>query len=115
MTKADIVASIADKTGLTKKEVASVVNQFFTEVKDSLIGHKHIEIRGFGTFKVVERKVIGLYAILFFLLLVIVIVVIIFVFYLREKYGGKWGNLYKKWRPAILKLEFHQCLLVDEI
>jgi nucleoid DNA-binding protein len=56
MTKADIVASIADKTGLTKKEVASVVNQFFTEVKGSLINHKHIEIRGFGTFKVVERN-----------------------------------------------------------
>ena len=56
MTKADIVASIADKTGLTKKEVASVVNQFFAEVKDSLISHKHIEIRGFGTFKVVERN-----------------------------------------------------------
>ena len=31
MTKADIVSSIAETTGLTKKEVATVVNQFFAE------------------------------------------------------------------------------------
>jgi len=56
MTKADIVANISDETGLTKKEVASVVNQFFSEVREALFDHEHIEIRGFGTFKVVERN-----------------------------------------------------------
>jgi len=56
MTKADIVASIADKTGLTKKEVAFVVNRFFEEVKDAMFSKEHIEIRGFGPFKVVERN-----------------------------------------------------------
>ncbi len=56
MTKADIVASIADKTGLTKKEVAFVVNSFFEEVKEAMYAREHIEIRGFGTFKVVQRN-----------------------------------------------------------
>jgi len=56
MTKADIVSSIADTTGLTKKEVATVVNQFFAEVKKALAGGEHIEVRGFGTFKVVKRN-----------------------------------------------------------
>jgi nucleoid DNA-binding protein len=56
MTKADVVSHISDETGLTKKEVASVVNQFFAEVREALFDHEHIEIRGFGTFKVVERN-----------------------------------------------------------
>jgi nucleoid DNA-binding protein len=56
MTKADIVTSIAETTGLTKKEVATVVNQFFTEVKKALAHGEHIEVRGFGTFKVVKRN-----------------------------------------------------------
>ncbi len=56
MTKADIVANISDETGLTKKEVASVVNRFFEEVREALYKQEHIEIRGFGTFKVVERN-----------------------------------------------------------
>ncbi len=56
MTKADIVGRISDETGLSKKEVASAVNQFFEEVRTALYDHDHIEIRGFGTFKVVKRN-----------------------------------------------------------
>ncbi|NLP06497.1 integration host factor subunit beta [Candidatus Fermentibacteria bacterium] len=56
MTKADIVSNIADSTGLTKKEVATVVNQFFAQVKKALSDGEHIEVRGFGTFKVVKRN-----------------------------------------------------------
>ncbi len=56
MTKAEIVSNIAESTGLTKKEVATVVNNFFAEVKKALAAKEHIEIRGFGTFKVVSRN-----------------------------------------------------------
>ncbi len=56
MTKADIVANVSETTGLTKKEVATVVNQFLVEVEKAMVSHKHIEIRGFGTFKVVHRN-----------------------------------------------------------
>ncbi len=56
MTKADIVEDIAQKTGLTKKEVAETVDLFLTRIGDLLVDGRHLEIRGFGTFKVKERK-----------------------------------------------------------
>jgi nucleoid DNA-binding protein len=56
MTKADIVDEIAERTGLTKKDVADTVDQFLDAVSRALAGGKHIEIRGFGTFKVKDRK-----------------------------------------------------------
>ncbi len=56
MTKADIVEDIAQKTGLTKKEVAETVDLFLVKIGDLLVEGRHLEIRGFGTFKVKERK-----------------------------------------------------------
>ena len=56
MTKADLVDEIADRTGLTKKDVAETVDEFLSAVGRALVAGKHIEIRGFGTFKVRTRK-----------------------------------------------------------
>jgi nucleoid DNA-binding protein len=56
MTKADIVDQIADRTGLTKKDVADTVDKFLEAVGRALANGQHIEIRGFGTFKVKDRK-----------------------------------------------------------
>lgn len=56
MTKADLVEGVASKTGLTKTDVAVVVDTFLDAIKDALEGGKNIEIRGFGTFKVKLRK-----------------------------------------------------------
>jgi len=58
MTKADLVQLAADAVGpgVTKKDCALVVDAFLNAVKDALAEHKNIEIRGFGTFKVRERK-----------------------------------------------------------
>lgn len=56
MTKADLVDEIAQITGLTKKDVAQTVDEFLEGVCRALINGKHIEIRGFGTFKVKQRK-----------------------------------------------------------
>ena len=56
MTKADIVDQIADRTGLTKKDVADTVDGFLDAVSKALGRGQHIEIRGFGTFKVKDRK-----------------------------------------------------------
>ncbi len=55
MTKADIVNQIAESTGLTKTDTAAVVEQFLRSVISALQQGDHIEIRGFGTFKVVTR------------------------------------------------------------
>ncbi len=56
MTKADIVETIAEKTGFTAKDVKIMVEQFLDEVKNCLSSDKHLEIRGFGTFKVKNHK-----------------------------------------------------------
>jgi nucleoid DNA-binding protein len=56
MTKADVVELIAEKTGFTAKDVKVVVEQFLEEVKTCLQKNKHLEIRGFGTFKVKNHK-----------------------------------------------------------
>ncbi len=58
MTKADLVqlASESIGPGITKKDCAIVVDAFLGAIKDAMAEHKNIEIRGFGTFKVRERK-----------------------------------------------------------
>ena len=56
MTKADLVERVAEKTGLTRTDVAVVVDSFLDTVKKSLESGHNIEIRGFGTFKVKLRK-----------------------------------------------------------
>ena len=58
MTKADLVqiASDAIGPGVTKKDCAVVVDAFLDAIKNAMAEHKNIEIRGFGTFKVRERK-----------------------------------------------------------
>lgn len=55
MTKSDIVDIISTNTGLSKVETEAVVRGFLETVIDSLKRGETIELRGFGTFKVVER------------------------------------------------------------
>lgn len=55
MTKADIVGIIAGNTGLTRTEVDTVIRGFFETVIEALKRDETIELRGFGTFKVVKR------------------------------------------------------------
>ncbi len=56
MTKADLVKTISQETGIIRKDVAIVVDTFLDAVKDSMKEGHHIEIRGFGTFKLKIRK-----------------------------------------------------------
>jgi len=55
MTKADIVAKIAEETGLEKSEVQKTVESFMTAVKDSLTSGENVYLRGFGSFIVKKR------------------------------------------------------------
>ena len=55
VTKADIVNQIAEATGLTKTDTSAVVEGLLTSVISAMRRGEHIEIRGFGTFKVVDR------------------------------------------------------------
>ena len=56
MTKQDIVEDISLRTGLTKKEVGEALELFLSRIGEALADGNHLEIRGFGTFKVKERK-----------------------------------------------------------
>lgn len=58
MTKADLVEQVYEAIGpgVTKKDCAAVVEAFLNAVKQALSSGEHIEIRGFGTFKVRDRK-----------------------------------------------------------
>jgi integration host factor subunit beta len=55
-TKADIVDSVYQKTGMDRKEVRKILDIFIDEIKDALIKRIPIELRGFGTFEVKIRK-----------------------------------------------------------
>ena len=55
MTKADIVSKIAKGTGVERRDTEKVVEGILESVIDALQKGEHIEIRGFGTFKVVTR------------------------------------------------------------
>jgi len=56
LTKAEIVEQISEKLGLTKKDIARVVDLFFEIVKQGMKKEEHIELRGFGTFEVKTRE-----------------------------------------------------------
>ena len=55
MTKAEIVASIAKKTGLDNEAVLTVVEQCMNSVKDSLQEGEPVYLRGFGSFIIKTR------------------------------------------------------------
>lgn len=50
MTKADVIADIASKTGIEKKDVSETLENFFEVVKENLSKQENIYIRGFGSF-----------------------------------------------------------------
>ena len=58
MTKADLVEQVHEAIGpgVTKKDCAAVVDAFLNAIKQAIAEGEHIEIRGFGTFKVRERR-----------------------------------------------------------
>ena len=55
MTKADIVADIAEGTGLERVEALKAVEAFMTSIKSSLANGQNVYLRGFGSF-VVKRR-----------------------------------------------------------
>lgn len=55
VTKAQIVDRIAAATGLTKMETEAVVDGFVQTVLEAVAAGERVELRGFGTFRAVER------------------------------------------------------------
>jgi integration host factor subunit beta len=55
-TKADIIDSIYNKTGINRKDIRVVVDLLIDEIKTALVNQRVIELRGFGTFEIKIRK-----------------------------------------------------------
>ncbi|MFT4684090.1 MAG: DNA-binding protein HU-beta [Urechidicola sp.] len=55
MTKAEIVSSISEKSGIEKGDVLATVEAFMDDVKGSLEKGENVYLRGFGSFIIKKR------------------------------------------------------------
>ncbi|MBC8532602.1 HU family DNA-binding protein [Yeguia hominis] len=56
MNKTELIAMVAQKTAVSKKEADSVVNAVFDSIMESLAKDEKVQIVGFGTFEVRHRS-----------------------------------------------------------
>ncbi len=55
MTKAELVALVADKAGLTKKDSEKAVKATFEAITDALVKGEKVQVVGFGSFEAKHR------------------------------------------------------------
>ena len=55
MNKTELVAAMADKAGLTKKDAEAALKAFTDVVSDELKKGEKVQLVGFGTFEVSKR------------------------------------------------------------
>jgi DNA-binding protein HU-beta len=56
VNKAELVTSMAEKSGLTKKDAELALNAFMKSVEETLQADEKVQLVGFGTFDVRVRK-----------------------------------------------------------
>jgi integration host factor subunit alpha len=56
MTKMDIVSSLYERLGFSKRECAHIVDTFFEIIKQTLEKGENVKISGFGNFIVKQKK-----------------------------------------------------------
>ena len=56
MNKTELIAAVAEKTGLTKKDAERVVNATFETVTAALAKGDKVAVSGFGNFEVKARE-----------------------------------------------------------
>lgn len=55
MNKAELVAKMAEKSGMTKKDTEVALNSFMASVEESLVAGEKVQLVGFGTFETRDR------------------------------------------------------------
>ena len=55
MNKAELIAAVAEKTGLAKKDSEKAVHATFDAITESLTKGEKVQLVGFGAFEVKER------------------------------------------------------------
>lgn len=56
MNKTELIAAVADKAQMSKKDAEKAVNAVFAVVEDALASEDKVQIIGFGTFEVRARS-----------------------------------------------------------
>lgn len=56
MNKSELISEVASKAAMTKKDVEKVVNALFETIEGALKNGEKVQLVGFGTFEVRERK-----------------------------------------------------------
>lgn len=56
MNKAELISKMAEKSQLTKKDTELALNAFMETVEETLASGDKVQLVGFGTFEVRERK-----------------------------------------------------------
>ena len=56
MTKTELIAAVAEKTGITKKDAERVVNATVETITESLVKGDKVQVSGFGIFEVKNRE-----------------------------------------------------------
>ncbi len=56
MNKAELISSVAEKTGLSKKDAGQAVDAFIGSITEALQGGEKVQLVGFGTFEVRPKK-----------------------------------------------------------
>jgi len=54
--KSELVGVVAERTGLSKAEVARVLDEALAEIHRTVDGGETVALRGFGTFRLSERS-----------------------------------------------------------
>ncbi|MDU4961228.1 MAG: HU family DNA-binding protein [Sporomusaceae bacterium] len=55
MNKTELVASVAEKAGITKKDAEKTVTAFLDSIQEALANNEKVQLIGFGTFETRER------------------------------------------------------------
>ena len=56
MNKTELIAAVAEKTGMTKKDAERVINATIDTVTASLVAGDKVQVSGFGIFEVKARE-----------------------------------------------------------
>ena len=56
MTKTELIAAVAEKAGLTKKDAERVVNATVETITETLVKGDKVQLSGFGIFEVKARE-----------------------------------------------------------
>ena len=56
MNKVELIAAVAEKAGLTKKDAERALNATFEAITESLVKGDKVSVSGFGIFEVKNRE-----------------------------------------------------------